>query len=179
MQIIQPIRINDAAGSTLRLFETASNEFRVFPNMLRTMAQSPFALEGYLKFGRSLAAGALAPDLRERIALVVAQTNHCEYSLTRHAYLAGRLGLSEDQVRGARDARAEDAQTTAALRFARELINRSGDASTVDLRRAGYGDAEIVEIVAQVALNVFENYFNTVALTEVDSPLEAPKVVAA
>lgn len=62
--------------------------------------------------------------------------------------------------------------TTAAVRFAR-------DCSTVELREAGYGDAEIVEIVAQVALNVFENYFNTVAQTELDSPLEAPKVVAA
>ncbi len=70
-------------------------------------------------------------------------------------------------------------KTTAALRFARDLIDRNGDCSTVELREAGYGDAEIVEIVAYVALNLFENYFNTVAQTELDLPLEAPKVVAA
>lgn len=179
MQIIQAIRIDDATGSMQRLLETASKEFRVFPNMLRTMAQSPFALDGYLKFSRSLSAGSLAPELRERIALVAAQTNHCEYSLTRHAYLAGRLGLNDDEIRAARDARGEDLKTAVALRFSRELINRSGNRSTVDLRRAGYSDAEIVEIVAQVALNVFENYFNTVAKTELDSPLDSPNVVAA
>jgi AhpD family alkylhydroperoxidase len=179
MQVIQPIRIDEAAGSTRRLLETASNELRAFPNMFKTMAQSPFALEGYLKFARSLAAGSLTPELRERIALVVAQTNHCDYSLTRHASLSGRLGLSGDEIRAARELRAGDMKTTAALRFARDLIDRNGDCSTVELREAGYGDAEIVEIVAYVALNLFENYFNTVAQTELDLPLEAPKVVAA
>jgi uncharacterized peroxidase-related enzyme len=179
MQIIHPIRIDEAAGSTRRVLETATNQLGGVSNMLKTMAHSPFALEGYLKFSRSLAAGSLAPDLRERIALVVAQTNHCEYSLVRHAALAGRLGMSVDEIRAARDSRSGDAKTSAALRFAHDVINRSGDCSTVELREAGYGDAEIVEIVAQVALNVFENYFNTVAQTELDSPLEVPKVVAA
>jgi AhpD family alkylhydroperoxidase len=179
MQIIQPIRIDEAAGSTRRLLETANNELRAFPNMFKTMAQSPFALEGYLKFARSLAAGSLGPELRARIALVVAQTNQCDYSLARHDSLAARLGLSVDEIRAARDARGVDMKTSAALRFARDLINRSGDCSTVELREVGYGDAEIVEIVAQVALNLFENYFNTVAQTELDSPLDVPKVVAA
>lgn len=179
MQIIQPIGIDEATGSTRSLLETASNELRAFPNMFKTMAQSPFTLEGYLKFSRSLAAGSLTPELRERIALVVAQANHCDYSLARHASLAGRLGLCGNEIRAARESRGEDTRTTAALRFARDLISRSGDCSTVELREAGYGDGEIVEIVAQVALNVFENYFNTVAQTELDSLLESPKVVAA
>jgi AhpD family alkylhydroperoxidase len=179
MQIIQPIRIDEAAGSTRRVLETASNELRAFPNMFKTMAHSPFTLEGYLKFGRSLAAGSLTPELRERIALLIAQTNRCDYSLARHASLAGRLGLTGDEIGAARDARGDDMKTSAALRFARDLISRSGDCSTRELREAGYNDAEIVEIVAQVSLNMFENYFNTVAQTELDSPPEAPQVVAA
>jgi AhpD family alkylhydroperoxidase len=179
MQIIQSVRIDEAAGSTRRLLETASNELRALPNMFKTMAHSPATLDGYLKFSRSLAAGSLTPELRERIALAVAQTGHCDYSLARHASLAGRLGLTSEEIRAARDSRGGDPKTAAALRFARDLITRSGDCSTVDLREAGYRDAEIVEIVAQVALNVFENYFNTVAQTELDSPLDALEVVAA
>jgi AhpD family alkylhydroperoxidase len=179
MQIIQPIRIDEMAGSTRRVLEIATNELGDLPNMLKTMAHSPFALEGYLKFSRSLAAGSLTPELRERIALVVAQTNRCDYSLARHTSLGGRLGMSVDEIRAARDSRGGDAKTSAALRFARDLVIRGGDCSTAELRQAGYRDAEIVEIVAQVALNIFEDYFNSVAQTELDSPPETLKVVAA
>ncbi len=38
------------------------------------------------------------------------------------------------------------------------------------IREAGFSDGEVAEIVANVALNVFTNYFNLVAGTEVDLP---------
>ena len=41
----------------------------------------------------------------------------------------------------------------------------------------GYGDAEITEVVAVVALMTFSNYFNHVADTEVDFPA-VPQLVA-
>ena len=46
------------------------------------------------------------------------------------------------------------------------------------VRAAGSDDATIGEIVATVALNIFTNYFNHVARTEVDFPVvevAAPK----
>ena len=39
-----------------------------------------------------------------------------------------------------------------------------------EIRIAGFGEEEIVEIVAHVALNIFTNYFNLVAQTEIDFP---------
>jgi hypothetical protein len=42
------------------------------------------------------------------------------------------------------------------------------------MRKAGFSDAQIVEIVANIALNIFSNYFNSVAKTEVDFPLLQP-----
>ena len=44
------------------------------------------------------------------------------------------------------------------------------DEDVAEVRRAGYNDGEIAEIVANVALNVFTNYFNRVADTEIDFP---------
>ena len=35
----------------------------------------------------------------------------------------------------------------------------------------GFSDEEIVEIIAHVGINVFTNYFNLVAGTEVDFPI--------
>jgi hypothetical protein len=43
------------------------------------------------------------------------------------------------------------------------------------VREAGYGDAEIAEVVAHVALNIFTNYFNNVAGTAIDFPM-APAI---
>jgi len=60
-----------------------------------------------------------------------------------------------------------------ALHFAQQLVQNQGhvsDEEVAKVRQAGYGDAEIAEIVGHVALNVFTNYFNTVAQTEVDFP---------
>jgi alkylhydroperoxidase family enzyme len=38
------------------------------------------------------------------------------------------------------------------------------------VRRAGFSDGEIAEIIAHVALNIFTNYFNNTAEVEVDFP---------
>ena len=50
---------------------------------------------------------------------------------------------------------------------------RRGEISTESLdrvRTVGFSDGEIAEIVANVALNIYTNYFNIVATTEVDFP---------
>ena len=61
----------------------------------------------------------------------------------------------------------------AGLRFAQAIVVQRGEVSDADLasvRKAGYTDGEITEIVANVAVNIFTNYFNHVARTEVDFP---------
>ena len=35
----------------------------------------------------------------------------------------------------------------------------------------GFSDGEVVEIIAAVALNIFTNYFNHIAGTEIDFPV--------
>jgi hypothetical protein len=52
--------------------------------MIKTMAQSQNALEGYLQFRGALVGGKLSPKIRERIALTVAQAKRDEYSLAQH-----------------------------------------------------------------------------------------------
>jgi alkylhydroperoxidase family enzyme len=51
-----------------------------------------------------------------------------------------------------------------------EKRGRVSDEDVARVRYAGHTDAEIAEIVANVAVNIFTNYFNHVAETEVDFP---------
>ena len=43
-----------------------------------------------------------------------------------------------------------------------------------EAREAGYDDGAIAEVIAHVALNVFTNYFNLVADTDIDFPKAEP-----
>ncbi len=147
--------------------------------MIKTLAQSPLVLEGYLDLQKTLSGSRLSPATREQIALAVAQTNLCEYSLAEHAHRAALLGLKGEQILESREARALDKKTDALLRFARDLAARRRESSVVELRENGCSDADIIEVIAYVALNVFENYFNDVAQTELDFPRMARAAQAA
>ena len=77
----------------------------------------------------------------------------------------------------ARNAAAADPKADTMLRFTRAVVLQRGEISDEDfqaLGKAGFTDAQIVEIVANIALNIFSNYFNSVAKTEVDFPLLQP-----
>ena len=146
------------------------------PNIIGTMANSPAVAKSYLNFSGAMAESSLPAELREQIALVVGQTNNCNYCVSAHSYLGNAAGLSEEQVLAARKGQSEDGQRQAALTFAKQVVEKKGFVSDDDVaavRDAGYSDQEIAELVALVALNIFTNYFNHVTDPEVDFPVAA------
>ncbi len=84
-----------------------------------------------------------------------------------------RAGLSQDDIAKALEGRATDPKADAAVRFAKLLLEKRGRISDSDfdeVKQAGLSEAEIGEIVAHVAINVFTNYFNIAFETEIDFP---------
>ncbi|QDU92614.1 carboxymuconolactone decarboxylase family protein [Lignipirellula cremea] len=181
MPRIQPVNRTTADSKTANLLGSVEKKMGQVPNIIATMATSPAVAQAYLGFSQSLSTGQLPARLREQIALVVGETNNCEYCLAAHTALGKGAGLTEGETCDARRAEAKDDKERAALRFARTIVNERGRVSDEDVqavRQAGYDDGEIAEIVANVALNIFTNYFNHVAGTEVDFPV-APELTAA
>ncbi|MGW1770440.1 carboxymuconolactone decarboxylase family protein [Streptomyces sp. NPDC002104] len=167
---VDPAHAEPAAKGLLDKVERALG---VTPNMMRAMAASPAVLDGYLSFGGALSKGLLPGSLREQIALVSAAENSCEYCYAAHHVLGARAGVSAEDLAVGGHAHASDPKAAAALLFARTVLRTRGfvdDADIEAVRAAGYGDGEIGEIIGAVALNVFTNYFNSVARTEVDFP---------
>ena len=174
MSRIPPVDRNPTNDSVRKSFDAIQKQLGIVPNMMRTMAQSGPVLEAYLSFGATLRRGRLPIRLHEQIALAVAETNACDYCLSAHTALGRGAGLSNDELAASREARAADPKAAAALQFARAVVDRRGDVRDQDLatiRAAGYTDGEIAEIIAHVALNVFTNYFNRAAQTDIDFPL--------
>ncbi|MFY8105553.1 MAG: carboxymuconolactone decarboxylase family protein [Elstera sp.] len=145
------------------------------PNLFRLVAQSPALLNAYLSFSQALSTGLLDGKTRERIALAVAQVNGCEYCLAAHTYLGTHVAkLDASEIAANRRGGSTDAKADAAVRFAVAVTEHRGRIDTASLqavKTAGYSEAEILEIIGVVALNIFTNTLNNVAQTDVDFPV--------
>jgi uncharacterized peroxidase-related enzyme len=180
MSRIRQIQPADATPEARKVLDAVQSKFGLVPNLAKAMANSPAALNAYLQFSGALADGVIPPATREQIALAVAQANDCDYCLAAHCAIGQMVGLTVDQVRDSRKGKAADTRTDAILHFSRKLVEVRGRVSDADLeglRRAGVSDAEIAEVIANVAVNLFTNYFNHVAETVVDFPV-APRLEA-
>lgn len=166
--------VADAPVASQPLLDAVQKQLGVVPNLMKLLAISPAALEGYLSLSGALAKGALDAKLRETIALTVSEINDCDYCLAAHAHIGRSIvKLTDDEIEQARAGRSADARVEAALRFARRVSDERGRVRDVDiaaLRTAGFSDAEMVEIVLHVGKNLLSNYLNHVAQTDLDFP---------
>jgi uncharacterized peroxidase-related enzyme len=181
MNTFLPVDPSQATGKAKSLLDAVQAKMGMTPNMTRHMARSPAVLDAYLAFAGAIAGGSLDAKLREQIALATAEANGCEYCLSAHSLIGKGAGLSATDIAAARSAQAADARAHAALRFAQAVIANRGvvaDADVASLRAAGFGDGEIGEVVANVALNIFTNYFNNVTRPVVDFPFVTPRPLA-
>jgi len=181
MPRIKPVQKDNANGKTAQLLEGVLQKMGTVPNIIATMSNSLAVANAYLGFSQSLSSGSLSTRLREQIALAIGELNSCSYCVAAHTALGKRAGLSDDETVDARCGAPNDVKERAAIEFARKIVNERGLVSDDDLRNvreAGYNDGEVAEIVANVALNTFTNYFNHVARTEIDFPA-APELPVA
>jgi uncharacterized peroxidase-related enzyme len=173
MQRITAVNPAEAQGKTKQLLDAVQAKLGITPNLMKTLATAPAALEAYLNFGAALGTGNLDAKFREQIALAVAQANSCEYCLSAHSAIGKMVGLKSEEITASREAHSADAKRDAGLQFVQALVVQRGvvsDQAVAQVKAAGFSDGDIAEIVANVAVNIFTNYFNHVARTDVDFP---------
>jgi len=173
MEIISLINPETAAGKTKDLFDGVLRRIGRVPKMIRLLANSPAAAEAYIQFNVNLSRAELTKRTRSLVAVAVAEANNCAYSAMIARGQAKEAGAADEDIALARRAEATDHKTATGLQFAVEVVAMRGMVGTsrvLQLRSAGYNDAEIVELVATVVLSLYRNYFNLVAGTEIDTP---------
>lgn len=177
MSKIQPVDPATATAPAKALFDGVRAKLGIVPNLFQVLGNAPAALNAYLGFSAALSGGGLGAKQREQIALAVAEANQCGYCLSAHTFIGGKLGLTESDILAARRGQAADPRTAAILELARNIVVQRGELGDAGLDRArasGLSDADIVETVANVALNIFSNYLNHVAGTAIDFPEVEP-----
>jgi uncharacterized peroxidase-related enzyme len=174
MPRIVPVLPDQTDAKTAATLKAVKAKLGILPNLFTTLARAPAALNGYLQLSEALGQGRLTPRQREMIAIAVAQENACGYCLSAHAAIGQGVGLSGEDVERARHGGAQDAMDDAVTDLALRIVQSRADISDRDLaavRQAGLDDSLIIEIIAQVALNVLTNYVNRIAGTDVDFPV--------
>ncbi len=163
----------NTSGDHKALFDQINGAFGVIPNMFKTIGNSSAALESmWTSFG-ALSKGMLGAQLGEQIAVLVADINRCEYCLAAHMMLGQNAGVSAEDMAAAQAGNSSDPKTQAALDFSTKLVKNRANITKADVdavRDAGFSDAEIAEILAHVALNIFTNYTNVAFDVELDFP---------
>jgi uncharacterized peroxidase-related enzyme len=173
MPRIAPVEATHADAAVQATLSAVKAKIGMVPNLFSTLARSPAVLNGYLALSDALGSGILTAPQRSIIALTVAQANECAYCLSAHTLMGKGAGLSPEAIRNARLGNADNVTDNAVASLARRVIETRGRISDADLaaaRSTGLGDAHIVEIIANVAINVLTNYTNNVALTDIDFP---------
>jgi len=174
LNLIEP---SDADMHAAELLNATKRKLGMVPNMIKAMANAPAVLEGYLGLSGALGSGSLAPRLREQIALLSAEMNGCRYYLSAHTAIGESVGLSKNEILSGRQGNANDAREAAGLKFASAIIAERGGVSDADfdtVREAGFSDTEITEIIGNVVVNAFTNYFNRAAQPTIDFPEVEP-----
>jgi uncharacterized peroxidase-related enzyme len=170
---LNPVEPHQVSKELQAMLERVCPGFEGIPNFLRILSKSPAAALAYMLAEGALAEGRLSRRQREQIALAVAEINGSRYCLLAHSAAGKNAGLTGEEIESARRAAAPEAKADRMLRFTQSMVLQRGEISDDDLcalRKAGFSDAEVIEIVANIALNVFTNYLNILSKTEVDFP---------
>ncbi|MBC7706119.1 MAG: carboxymuconolactone decarboxylase family protein [Rhodoferax sp.] len=173
MTRILPVQQNNTPPMSAPILDMVKRKIGRVPNLVRTLAHSPAALKFYLSQTEALAAGTLNIKLREQIALTVAGINSCDYCASTHTFIGRSRGIDSDELADNLMGISNDLKTQVALDFTRQILTMKGhvdDETLTALKSVGFIDAEIVEIIAHVGMNIFTNYFNHVAKAAIDFP---------
>jgi uncharacterized peroxidase-related enzyme len=174
-----PATTDQAPPASRPMLRAAAARFGRVPNVALLLSVSPAALQGYLALLTALDGGALGAQTSERIALAVAEANGCQYGLSLHTFRARNgIGLDDAEITANRSGASNDPQAEAAVRFACKLARTKGAVGDDDigaLKAAGYGDAEIIEIVLHASLSILASIIIRVGEPGIDFPLIQPR----
>ena len=155
------------------LLDAIQTQLGMVPNFLKVFANSPVALRAFLGLHGVANDGSLDPQTRERIALALAQQNTCEYCLSAHTAIGAKAGLNRAEIQANREGSSQDAKAAVAVKLAKSLAEHKGEISTTEIleaRNAGYSDADIVEIITHVGMNILTNILGKASRVEIDFP---------
>ncbi len=171
--------VDDAPVASQQALQGLQRRMGTLLNIHAEMAHSPVVLSAYTGMQQAIGEhGTFDTKTREAIALTVAAVDHCEYCLAAHTGSARKAGWTEQDTISIRAGQIDfDDRLAALLSVAAETAGGVGyveDATWKAALDAGWSTEQLAEAFAHVMANVFTNFFNHYAGTELDVPAAPP-----
>lgn len=175
-----PIHTPDTAPPGARPgLERAMARYGFIPNLVGVFAEAPAALTGLLDATEAFDDLPLTLTAAERQVVLLATSvrNRCEYCTAAHGMLATMAGIDRAAVDDLQQGRPlADTRLDALRHLAEVLVDRRGWLAEADLDRfaaAGFGEAQVFEVILGVSLKTLTNYANHVAKPKVNAEFAA------
>jgi len=151
--------------------------FGLVPNLAATMAESPTLVNGFVGALVNFIGGSFTGGERQVLLLTNAVTNRCAWAVAFHSTAALKEGVGSAEVEAIRDARLPKERRLAALSaLTRSLIEKRGhldEKDLADFAAAGFGPAQVLEVIAGLAASVMANYAGNITRPPLEAPFEA------
>lgn len=167
--------VDDAPRGSQETLRQLQAKFGKVLNIHGEMAHAPVVLAGYTGIQQAIEEhGTFDGRVREAIALTVGAADHCDYCQSAHTGGARQAGWTlEETVALRRGEQVADEKLSVLLAVAREITTDVGEVDEGTWQRAldaGWTVEQLAELFVHVATNLFTNYFNHYAHTELDIP---------
>lgn len=172
------IHSTDTAPKASReLLVGIEQKFGFVPNVLRQMAESPEALNGFMAVMSLLEESSLSKEEHWITLLVTSSQNCANYCVAANSTIAQMLGVSPGIVQAIRQGEPLADSKLEALRvFATETVRSRGATSAETIRsfkEAGYTDAQLLDVILAIGLETIAGSTALAANTPVDEPFQA------
>ncbi|MEM1373141.1 MAG: carboxymuconolactone decarboxylase family protein [Pseudomonadota bacterium] len=144
------------------------------PNSILTMGRRPNIAAAFMALNQAvLYEGTVPTDLKMMVALMTSMATGCRYCQGHMANLSHVYGVSDEKIAAVWECE-ESALFTAAERAALVVardaagVPNTAEAAHFDDLKTHFDDAEIVEIVASIALFGYLNRWNDTMATEME-----------
>ena len=177
MSRVKLIQVGEASGKAGEVFADIQQGFGMVPNLFKAYAHRPEIMAAnWSKVKAVMLTGELPRTLKEMIAVVVSKANGCQYCVAAHSAALRMLGESEEQcnllVDGFEAADLPE-DTKVVLRLAVKSTRQPQamtDNEFEELRKLGYSESQIIEMLSVVDLfTSFNRFLDTLRI-----PLDFP-----
>lgn len=177
MTLIAPHTQETAPQGSKEWLEKIAGQYGFVPNMMAVLAESPAALDAYMKIYGALSAASLSPADQHLVMIAVSAVNGCDYCVPAHSTVAPSVGLAEDVIEALRSGTPiQDEKREALRQFAQKMARQSGQVAKADVDAflaAGYGTADLLDVIVCLSLKTISNFTNHVSDVPLDEQFAA------
>ncbi len=169
----------DAPEKSKPILEEVKADFGMIPNLERTLAAAPAALEGYAHLWNLFGETSLTTVEQQVVYQTANRLNSCSYCVPWHTLLSKEAGVNATDIQALREGTPLSDEKLESLRqLTIALIENRGHPPESELNEffeAGYTQAQAMEVILGLAVKLISNYTNGIAKTPLDPEVESLK----